>query len=330
MKVTSQAFSPLKQAVRLHVRQLGLAILLMFANGGIASLAFAQVHDEGVVTTRQADSLRERLANLNAEISALKQSPRTMSSDYRLRQKLADAEVLGRQLTDAETKLRQSQTGRNNGSFPILVGRSPLVQSTDGPTELAAKSDILLDQAQKLSLQADRIESSLQRERIRGTLQARSRHLEQDPFTALEGPKRSLVFSRTEAKSAASDGNVASVPRNTESGAASTEGASRDLGAAAAPSASSSPPQNTPVAPGPVVGTTRNPSLVESGMNPGNSSVSLTFRALLDAKALSEVQSIEFSGDPNSRAKAMTAAISALRKQAHELETQAALLRGTK
>jgi len=323
MKIASHSNSTFTQAAWLCMRHVGLAVLLM-ASGSVVSTAEAQSSDAALVTKRQSESLRDRLAKLNAEISVLKQSPRSMSGDYRLRQKLADAEVLGRQLTDAEAKLRQTQPDPLNRSPQVSVGPSPIAQSTDGPAELAAKSDILLDQAQKLSIQADRIESNLKRQRERETLQARSRHLEQDPFTALEGAKRSLVFSRTDSKPTVKLNDSQSVPRT---GVGVSESESAPAGVPVAPSSSTlNLPDNSALA----AGTPRSPGTGDAASAPLTSSVSLTFRALLDAKALAEVQRLEFSGDPNAKAKAMSAAVAALRKHAHELETKAAALRGTK
>jgi|GEM_PF-4640164 len=327
MKIASHSNSTFTQAAWLCMRHVGLAVLLM-ASGSVVSTAGAQSSDAAVVTKRQSESLRDRLAKLNSEISVLKQSPRSMSGDYRLRQKLADAEVLGRQLTDVEAKLRQTQPDPLIRSPQVTVGPLPTAQFTDGPAELAAKSDILLDQAQKLSMQADRIESNLKRERVRETLQARSRHLEQDPFTALEGAKRSLVFSRTDSKSTVKGNDDQGGPRT---GVSNTESANAPMnelvGVASSPG---SPAVNPPGATSPSLGTPRSPGPGDADFGAPTSSVSLTFRALLDAKALADVQRLEFSGDPNARAKAMSAAVAALRKQAHELETKAAALRGTK
>lgn len=272
---------------------------------------------------REAASLRERLNGVNAEVDNLKRAPRSMSVDYRLRQRLADAEVLGRKLTESEAKLRSMQRPVDTKQVNANMAASPSAAATDGPVELAAKADILLDQAQRLSSQADRIESRLQRERVRSTLQARTRHLDQDPFTALEGAKRSLAFSRTE-KAATFNG-----PRTDAKGVE----ASPDTAAPpVAGGASLSPQAGAPAASAPEsTGTPRAPQLdTTTSGNSTTASVSLSFRAFLDAKALAEVERLEASGDPNARAKAMAAAVLALRKQARDLQAKATVLRGTK
>src|SRR5687768_4890130 len=54
--------------------------------------------------------LRTDLARVNAEVASLKRGDRGVRNDYRLRQRLADAEALARKLTEAEAQLR-ARTG---------------------------------------------------------------------------------------------------------------------------------------------------------------------------------------------------------------------------
>lgn len=286
---------------------LHLAFVLLLTG----SAAFAA--EDPAALQREVEGLKAQLERVNAEIKTLKGARRSLSVDYRLRQDLADAEALGRKLTEAEARMRGA--GRTAEPSPS-VGPAPSAQVTDGPTELAAKADILLDQAQKLSVQADRIEARVERERVRGTLRSRTRHLEQDPFVTLEGAKRSVVLSRTETKTTVFAGN--NTAKGDQEAAPSTDTVAPPAaapGLAGQPTSAPGSPR-APVTPEPTTITT--------------TSVSLSFRALLDARALAEVERIENSGDPQARTKALAAAVASLRKQARELEAKAAALRNTK
>ena len=89
--------------------------------------------------------LRGELERVNAEIDALKRS-RGMRDDYRLRDRLADAEALARRLTELDARL-----GTTRGATTALPASTdePRVSSADGPAELDAKADILADQARQ-------------------------------------------------------------------------------------------------------------------------------------------------------------------------------------
>lgn len=284
--------------------QLPLALGLLLVTGG----AWAAPAADHAAVRREVEALQAQLERVNVEIKALKSAPRSLSVDYRLRQDLADAEALGRKLTEAEARLRGS---RPRPDVAPAVGPAPVAQVTDGPSELAAKADILLDQAQKLSVQADRIEARVERERVRGTLRSRTRHLEQDPFVTLEGAKRSVALSRTETKTNVFSGEGAPARGDQE---AAVTGDS----AAAPPTPGVAGSPSTP----------RAPQVPDSTVT--TTSVSLSFRALLDARALAEVERLENSGDPQARSKALAAAVASLRKQARELESKATALRNTK
>src|SRR5437870_4322156 len=49
--------------------------------------------------------LRAELDRANADVAALKRSDRGVRNDYRLRQRMADAEALARKLTESEAQL---------------------------------------------------------------------------------------------------------------------------------------------------------------------------------------------------------------------------------
>jgi hypothetical protein len=130
--------------------------------------------------------LRGELERVNAEIDALKHS-RGMRDDYRLRDRLADAEALARRLTELDARL-----GTNRGATTALPGPAdePRVSSADGPAELDAKADILADQARRLAARGDSLLARAHDLRDRQTLRRRVGQMEHDPFSPLEGSKR--------------------------------------------------------------------------------------------------------------------------------------------
>ncbi len=102
----------------------------------------------------QALRLREQLDRTNAEIAAIKRGSRSVGDEYRLRQKMSDAEALARQLTQSEAAL---PAARSAGSPrpPEPMGPDMLADPHDGPFELEAKAGLLADQARRLSAEAD-------------------------------------------------------------------------------------------------------------------------------------------------------------------------------
>ena len=319
--------------------RLGLATVLALSVGSAPAFAGPDQSVASQQLHRDVESLRQQLGRVNSEVRALKQSPRSMSVDYRLRQKLADAEVLGRKLTEKEAHMRAFEPGSERAPS---VGPSPTAHSTDGPVELNAKADILLDQAQKLSMQADRIDARIERDSVRTTLRARTRRLEQDPFAALEGPKRSLVFSRSETKAIVKDGPA--FGENSAPPPAPPLPESRsDAPMAASPPSSPPTPSGAPtvggsqesVGPSSVGSPTPAPvrpsdSSSAAGSGGSSTSVSLSYRSFLDGRALAEIERLQAAGDPNARAKVMSATAASLRKQARDLEGRASTLRRTK
>lgn len=270
---------------------------------------------------REVRSLRQRLEIVNTEVRALKRGPRSLGNDYRLRQKLADAESLGRRLTEAEARLR-AELGSAPEGTPSL-SPAPNAAATDGPAELAAKADILLDQAQKLSAQADRLEHRVDRERQRSTLRARARHLQQDPFVGLESSKRNIAFSRSTETTRPPTPREPQFSEDPAAGPVTAEGG--------APASAPLPPAPSGSAESDDAGTSGRgssdfgaPAGGEGGVS---TSVAIAFRALLDAGTLAQVERLESSGDPRARAKALQAVVEALRERARRLQAEAKALR---
>src|SRR5512133_3556875 len=98
--------------------------------------------------------LRAELARVNAEVAELKRGSRSVRGDYRLRERMADAEALAQKLTAAEAALRAAapRAGAPAGA-PIMA--PPQASPQDGSVELEAKADLLADQARKLDGEAD-------------------------------------------------------------------------------------------------------------------------------------------------------------------------------
>jgi hypothetical protein len=94
--------------------------------------------------------LRADLARVNAEVAELKRGARTVRNDYRLRERMADAEALAQRLTAAEAALRAKAgpKGRSPAGAPIMA--PPQASPQDGSVELEAKADLLADQARKV------------------------------------------------------------------------------------------------------------------------------------------------------------------------------------
>src|SRR5262245_45946113 len=130
-----------------------LAIPAMVASEQMA-LAQAAAQPAGVAASEaECVRLRAELDRTSAEIAALKRGVRSVANDFRLRQKMADAEALARSLTAAEARLAAARGARPTP--PAIVGSEPVAAPGDGPIELEAKADLLADQARRLAAQAD-------------------------------------------------------------------------------------------------------------------------------------------------------------------------------
>ncbi len=177
----------------------------------------------------EAARLRSDLDRTNAEIETLKRSRGGVRTDFRLRQKMADAEALARRLTEAEADLRRGRggVGAATGSAAGLLGAAAAPSPQDGPIEFEAKADLLADQARRLTIEADSLARAAGAIRTRQALRRRAGLLERDPFAGLDASRRSMVFARTSSKvgTSAVEG-PGKVPPN-ESGPAADPGAAR-------------------------------------------------------------------------------------------------------
>ncbi|MDZ4694395.1 MAG: hypothetical protein SGI86_04545 [Deltaproteobacteria bacterium] len=322
----------------------GLGFCLSFSS---AVPAFAQVVQSPVANAvsggdalrQQVASLRARLATLATEIQNLKKKSRTVSEDYRLRERLSEADVVGRRLTESEAQLRRLQGATPPASQWLQVNPSvPLVRPSDGPRELDAKADILLDQAERFAIEATRIEAQVQQSERRDVLRRRVRRVESDPFIALEASKRSLVLSSQSPGTRDATGT----PESTDDGAGSVTGSPvstqastpsvSDMGGAAPVAPVSTPPAPETSGGRGATATTpvSSPSFSGSDALTGHAVLPPQFRTLLDPQTLAEVRRLEGVGTPASRAAALRTAVAALRARAAALQQQSKSLRHSK
>ena len=316
---------------------------------------------EGPSTSRGAllaerQHVRGELERVNAEIDALKRSGRGLREDYRLRERLADAEARARRLTDLDARL-----GVSHGAATALPapGDEPRALPADGPTELDAKADILADQARRLAARADVLLERAHDIKARQTLRRRVGQMEHDPFSPLEGSKRramagavtggAFVASVPGGKPAVAPGTVGppgavGVGTSTPSGSNTTGGEPATgsplpaLGAGASLAPGARTDNASPAGPQtPSVGTSGGVAVASpttaptptSGAASDNAALSVQLRDLLDATTLAEIQHLEATGGASASTDALERAGAALTGRAERLRQQAAALRAS-
>jgi hypothetical protein len=151
------------------------------------------------------ERLRAELARVNAEVADLKRSERSVRNDYRLRERMADAEALARKVTEAETKLRALGGGRVPTRNASPVVEPPQVSPQDGIVELEAKADLFVDQARKLDGEADGLTKAADQLRTRKALRRRAGNWERDPFSGLETSRRNVAVSASAQKASTAE-----------------------------------------------------------------------------------------------------------------------------
>jgi hypothetical protein len=314
-----------------------------------AAAASADVaHLEGEVA-----HLRAELDRVNADVAALKRADRGVRNDYRLRQRLADAEALARKLTEAEAQLRARQGAPAPTRAPALA--PPSAAPGDGPIELEAKADLLSDQARRLSGEAEGLARTASQIRGRQLLNRRANQLDRDPFAGLDSSKRSLVFGGARAVTVKNGGDnagkqVRGGPTASDSSShggamgggtggsmggnttpPTTGNTGNTAGPMAAPGTSAPGAQTPPTTPAPVTTTqppSRTPTVEVAGPPPQpTSALSTQLRTLLDPATLSEVQRLERSGRPITDPETLDRLAAALRQRAQALDGQAKSLR---
>jgi hypothetical protein len=114
-------------------------------------------------------------------------------TDYRLRDRMANAEALAKKVTETEAKLRALGWVSGDGSSSKPHVALPPVSPQDGNVELEAKAGLFADEAQKLDGEANRLAKAAEELRNRRLLRRRAGAWERDPFSGLESSKRSLA-----------------------------------------------------------------------------------------------------------------------------------------
>jgi hypothetical protein len=160
-------------------------------------IAVAQPAGTNATAMRQSladlQRLRADLARANAEVAELKRSERSVRADYRMRDRMADAEALAKKVTETESKLRVLGWVSADASSSRPNAPPPQVSSQDGSVELEAKAGLFADQAQKLDREADRLTKAAEELRSRRLLRRRAGAWDRDPFSGLESSNRSLA-----------------------------------------------------------------------------------------------------------------------------------------
>src|SRR5664279_3482190 len=184
-------------------------------------IAVAQPEGTNATAMRQSladlQRLRADLARANAEVAELKRSDRSVRDDYRMRDRMADAEALAKKVTETESKLRVLGWVSADASSSRPHAPPPQVSSQDGSVELEAKAGLFADQAQKLDREADRLTKAAEELRSRRLLRRRAGAWDRDPFSGLESSKRSLATSAA--------GSRSSLPQSPSASGSTTKGA---------------------------------------------------------------------------------------------------------
>jgi hypothetical protein len=286
--------------------------------------------------------VRGELEKANADVDALKRSGRGLREEYRLRERLADAEALARRLTELDARLGGGAAPATRGP-----GAEPRVSAADGPAEREAKADILADQAQRLAARGDALLGRARDLRARQTLRRRVVQMERDPFSPLEGSKRRAMTGSVAVagspstagravppagvqtdKAGDSTGNGATTPATTQ--------APPPPGAALGPATSvATPGASQPGATNPAVGAPTGSAVSSPTSAPAPTSgseatsLSVQLRDLLDPTTLAEIQHLEATGGAGTSFEALERAGAALKARADRLRQQATSLRAT-
>jgi len=139
--------------------------------------------------------LRADLDRLNAEVAELKRAEPSVRNDYRLRDRMADAEAMAQKLTQAEARLRALGWKGAAGAGVSTPVAPPQELPQDGNVELEAKAGLFADQARKLDGEAGVLTKAADELRSRRALRRRAGAWDRDPFSGLETSKRSLAVS---------------------------------------------------------------------------------------------------------------------------------------
>ena len=190
----------------------------------VLALSLASAPGRAVAQGTESAALRRTLAEfarlradldlVNAEVAELKRSAPSVRNDYRLRERMADAEAMAQKVTQTEVRLRAlGWTGATIAGASVPVA-PPQALPQDGSVELEAKAGLFADQARKLDGEATVLARAADELRSRKALRRRAGAWDRDPFSGLETSKRSLAVS-------------VSVPKTVVTSPSGTDSASR-------------------------------------------------------------------------------------------------------
>jgi hypothetical protein len=182
--------------------------------------------------------LRAQLDRKTAEISALKRGERGVRQDYDLRQRMAEANELARRLTALESQVSQLAARQAPTGKPAAPAGS--TEPVEGAAALAARADLLSDEAHKLSERAAGMIRAAGQMRTRQALRRKAANVERDPFASLDGAKRLMIARPGATPTANGD-------RKTGLASGSPESTTGGAGSAPGNSTPSPPPGNTPM-----------------------------------------------------------------------------------
>ena len=300
--------------------------------------AFAENDGRDVVAVRRAEEtverLRAELARANVEVAALKRAERSIRNDYRLRERMADAEALAQKLTRAEANLRALGGIRQRAPVGAPIVASPQASPQDGSVELEAKADLLADQARKLDGEAEVLAKAADQLRSRKALRRKAGSWERDPFAGLESSKRNVAVSAPTQKATPSSSGADTAGRGTTTSAPPPTMVPAESGPSGATAAVSAP---APVITTDSSGKTAGSAAASDGAGAAKTStLSATAsadrqlveqRLYLDPATAAELRHALGAGGATLEPEALERGAAALRARARTLEVQARALR---
>jgi len=285
--------------------------------------------------------LRADLDRVNADVATLKREDRSVRTDYRLRDRMADAEALAQRVTQAENRLRAlGWSGATPTTIPMTA--PPQAMPQDGSLELEAKAGLFADQAKKLDGEATLLAKAADELRNRKALRRRAGAWDRDPFVGLEASKRSLVVSATTIKSLGISSPSGDASTRSGGGtASSSSGASVTSGSNGAMVPGSAAPPPTLALPTATVSDGTGKEATGPSAAPESASASKTSpmpqtagqdrpffeqRLYLDPATAAELRHVFDTGGIPSDSEALDRAAAALRARARALSAQAQAL----
>jgi hypothetical protein len=321
-------------------KSLGAAILAV-----LLASAPGQATAQGIDSTALRRSLTEfarlraDLDRINAEVAELKRADRSVRNDYRLRDRMADAEALAQKVTQAEVRLRALGWTDVPGAHTFVAPPQALPQ--DGSVELEAKAGLFADQARKLDGEATVLARAAGELRSRKALRRRAGAWDRDPFSGLETSKRSLAVSSPAQQVTLSASSSGSASTRGGVGPGNTQSAPAVASGPAAPTGGGSPTLTTILAPPPSPTTdTASKDAVPSGGPEAAAAAknsplpqtaamdrqSFEQRLYLDPATAAELRHVLGASGATSDPDALDRAATTLRARARELNAQARAL----